>query len=163
MVDRIRNPSEARVGGVAELNPEALAEALDTDLSAIYLDVRTVEEFAAGHSPRALNVPLYVRSPSTGMVVDNADFLEVVRASVPREAAVYCGCAHGVRSLHAAWMLQREGWRKVGNLTAGWDGKRDFLGRVLEPGWFDARLPVSIGEGSERSYVALRERAGLSG
>jgi len=150
------------VSGVAELSSGALAAALDADPSAVFLDVRTVEEFVAGHSPRALNVPLYVRSPASGMVVDNEEFLAVVRAVVPRGAMVYCGCAHGVRSLHAAWILQREGWSRLGNLTAGWDGKRDFLGRVIEPGWVEAGLPVSSGEGDERSYRALRRSAGAA-
>lgn len=145
---------------VPEVSPEQVARRLSAGDGAVYLDVRTVEEFVQGHAPEALNVPLYIRCERTGAVVENAEFLHVVRAVVPESSAVLVGCAHGIRSLHAAWMLRRAGYAQVANIGPGWDGRRDFLGRVLVPGWRDAGLPVATGEGDERSYEVLRQRAG---
>lgn len=145
---------------IPDLTPEQVAERLRSGEPAVYLDVRTVEEFEEGHPEGALNVPLYARSGRTGMVAENPEFLDVVRAVVPADRTVFCGCAHGVRSLHAAWMLRRAGWERVVNVVSGWDGRRDFLGRVLEPGWRDAGLPVAHGPGGDRSWAELRRRAG---
>jgi E3 ubiquitin-protein ligase RNF13 len=156
-LDRTDSPLQQNV---PEVSLERVAERLESGVEAVYLDVRTVAEFELGHAPGAFNVPLFVRSDRTGAVIENTDFLSVVRAALPEQAEVFVGCAHGIRSFHAARLLLEAGWRQVANVGAGWDGKRDFVGRVLSPGWRDAGLPVSLGDGGDRSYRALRQRAG---
>ena len=46
--------------------PTQAREVLEQN-GARFVDVRTVEEFAAGHVPGALNIPLFVRSPAGEM------------------------------------------------------------------------------------------------
>lgn len=140
---------------IEETAPEDVAAALESNPEAVYLDVRTVGEFARGHVPGALNVPIAERVPATGRMTPNLDFMDVVQASVSTEATVYCGCASGPRSRHAVSLLQHAGYTDVSNVTSGFNGVVDPLGRVREPGWAARGLPVASGDGGPFSYAAL--------
>lgn len=140
---------------IDEKAPEDVAEALESDPQAVYLDVRTVGEFARGHVPGALNIPIAELVPITGMMTPNPDFVSVVRASVSLDATVYCGCASGPRSRHAVALLEHAGYANVSNVTSGFNGVVDPLGRVLEPGWAARGLPVEASDGGSFSYAAL--------
>lgn len=72
---------------------------------ALLLDVRSEEEFAAGHLPGAVNVP----------VTQLAARLETL-GDKRRPIVVYC--AAGVRSTRAAALLQEAGFSRVLNLGA---------------------------------------------
>ena len=143
--------------------PEAVAEAMQADASAVYLDVRTVAEFEAGHVPGALNIPILMKDPVTGAMTPNPEFLAVVTAVVPMTSRVFCGCASGPRSRHAAMLLQQHGYEDVFNVHAGFNGVVDPLGRVIEPGWAARGLPVEAGDGGALGYAALREMQGEPG
>ena len=45
------------------------------------------------------------------------------------------------------------------NMDGGFSGKRDPVGTVVQQGWIDYGLPVSKGDGDERSYSDLLEVA----
>jgi rhodanese-related sulfurtransferase len=141
---------------IEEKTPEAVAEAMETDAAAVYLDVRTVAEFEHGHVPGALNVPILEQSPETGAMVPNPGFLAVVTAAVPTTSLVFCGCATGPRSRHAVTLLQQHGYERVFNVYAGFNGVVDPLGRVREPGWAARGLPTEAGDGGPFGYAALR-------
>lgn len=64
---------------------------------ALLLDVRTVEEFAAGHIDGAVNVPVQV--------------LSTFEVPVDREVVVYC--RSGRRSANAKTMLEGRGVKRV--------------------------------------------------
>lgn len=144
---------------VRQVRPEEAADALQQDAEAVYLDVRTPEEFERGHPPGALNVPVFERDPGTGQPRFNEDFLDVVTAVVPADRKVLVGCASGQRSLQAAALLQQRGYTDVANVDGGFTGKTDMLGQLLEQGWQQLELPVEEGDGDERSYAALVQRA----
>jgi glyoxylase-like metal-dependent hydrolase (beta-lactamase superfamily II)/rhodanese-related sulfurtransferase len=72
---------------------------------AMALDVREADEFAAGHLPDAVHVPL-------GQLADRADEVSHGRAVV-----VYCG--HGERSATAVSLLERAGLADLLNLDGG--------------------------------------------
>jgi rhodanese-related sulfurtransferase len=144
---------------IEEKAPEDVATALESDPQAVYLDVRTEGEFVQGHVPRALNIPVAEQVPATGTMAPNPDFMSVVRASISLGATVYCGCASGPRSRHAVTLLQHAGYTDVSNVTSGFSGVVDPLGRVLEPGWTARGLPVEAGDGGPFGYVALRAAA----
>jgi len=110
----------------------------------VYLDVRTQPEFAEGHPPGALNVPWLEPGPA-GMVA-NPSFVSLVESALSREARIVVGCASGVRSLAAAQLLVERGFLHVCEQRAGMSGVRDPFGRVREPGWRDAGLPVVTAE-----------------
>jgi rhodanese-related sulfurtransferase len=126
----------------------------------VYVDVRSVPEFEAGHPAGAINVPILHQDPVRGMV-PNPDFLAVMQANFPRDARIVLGCQVGGRSYRACEILERVGYPHVVDQRAGFGGARDPAGRVVEPGWLDAGLPVEQGPGGEgQSYASLVKKAG---
>ena len=123
-----------------------------------YVDVRTVEEFEAGHPPGAVNVPIALAAP--GRMMPNADFLPVMAAAFPKDAKIVVGCKAGGRSLRAAQALVAAGFTGVLDQRAGWDGARDAFGQMSEPGWSRANLPIERGEPMGRTYADLKKKAG---
>jgi rhodanese-related sulfurtransferase len=71
---------------------------------AFLLDVREPDEFAAGHAPRAVSVPI--------------GELEARRGELPDGIAIVCVCRSGVRSASAADVLCAAGYDAV-NLVGG--------------------------------------------
>jgi rhodanese-related sulfurtransferase len=123
-----------------------------------YVDVRTVEEFAAGHPPGAVNVPLM--HAGGGGMTPNPDFIRVMGAAFPKDARIVVGCKVGGRSLRAAQMLAAEGFTQVVDQRAGWDGARNPFGQVTEPGWSRTGLPVEEGQPSGRSWEDMKRKGG---
>lgn len=120
-----------------------------------YIDVRTEEEFAAGHPVPAVNIPVAMPDPATGQMALNPDFLAVTEAHFPKDTGLVLGCQSGMRSQHAAEMLSRAGYLQVVNLQGGFGGGRDYAGKPV-PGWRDAGLPVCTACGPDHSYAGLR-------
>jgi rhodanese-related sulfurtransferase len=127
--------------------PEAY-ETLQRDPRAVYLDVRTPEEFAAGHPQGAMNVPvLFFRGGGSS---PNPDFVSAVQRLIPPTTPVLVGCQAGGRSLRGAELLVAAGYTDVTNVHGGFGGARDETGRIVIPGWRDAGLPVATGAGEDR-------------
>lgn len=70
----------------------------------LLLDVRSVAEFAAGHAPGTVNIPL--------------DELARRLNEIPANAPVVVACASGTRSGMARLLLRRNGYREVYNIGA---------------------------------------------
>jgi rhodanese-related sulfurtransferase len=122
-----------------------------------YVDVRTVEEFEAGHPAAALNVPIALAT-GTGMA-PNVDFTRVMNATFAKDANLVVGCKAGGRSLRAAQALVADGFTNVLDQRAGWDGARNPFGQVSEPGWAPSGLPAEQGQPAGRSWSALKANA----
>lgn len=122
----------------------------------VYLDVRTVAEFEAGHPAGAYNVPLG-HAGEAGLV-PNPDFAHQVAALFANDAALVVGCASGVRSLEAAQVLEERGFTRIVEQRAGFAGVRDPFGRVRERGWRDEGLPVSTRAEPGRSHREIASR-----
>jgi len=75
------------------------------------IDVREAEEFAEGHVPNAVNVPLgaFIR-----------DLKKKGEEMVPKDTEVVVYCGSGVRGGIAASFVQEKGWENVKNLTGGY-------------------------------------------
>jgi rhodanese-related sulfurtransferase len=124
-----------------------------------YVDVRTVEEFEAGHPAGAINVPINLSGPS-GMR-PNPDFMRVMRAAFPTDAKLIVGCKAGARSQRATQALAAEGYTNLLDQHAGWDGARNAFGQLSEPGWSrDAGLPTESGQPAGRSWPDMKSKAG---
>jgi rhodanese-related sulfurtransferase len=122
----------------------------------VYVDVRSVPEFVAGHPTGAYNVPLMNMGP--GGMTPNPDFLAVM-ATFPKDAKLVVGCKTGGRSARAASMLESAGYTSLVDQRAGFEGAPDpATGRISEPGWRPAGLPVSTEAGPDRTYEALKAR-----
>jgi rhodanese-related sulfurtransferase len=115
----------------------------------VYVDVRSIPEFAAGHPEGAYNVPLNHMGP--GGMTPNAEFLEVMQKSFPRDAKILVGCKAGGRSLAAASILLEAGFTSVVDQRCGFDGGH-------EPGWRPRGLPVSTTPAPDHSYEALKSK-----
>ena len=118
-----------------------------------YVDVRTTQEFEAGHPAGALNVPIAHREGP------NPDFLRVMKASFPLDAKIVVGCKSGMRSARAAQALAAEGFTSILDQRAGWDGSRNPFGQVVEAGWVPAGLPHESGAPAGRSWADLQGKA----
>jgi len=140
---------------IKSLSPQEAHDRTAQNDGAIYLDVRSVGEFAAGHPAKAYNIPLLHRDAS-GQMIPNADFLAVVRANFPADAHLLVGCLSGGRSLRAAEILEAAGYTQVVNVRCGFGGARDAAGRIVEPGWAALGLPVEREPRPGASYEALQ-------
>ena len=123
-----------------------------------YVDVRTTQEFEAGHPAGSVNVPL-MHAGGAGMT-PNPDFVRVMVATFAKDAQIIVGCKSGGRSLRAAQMLLAEGFTNVLDQRAGWDGARSPFGEISEPGWSRAGLPTEQGQPSGRSWDDIKKKAG---
>jgi rhodanese-related sulfurtransferase len=123
-----------------------------------YVDVRTVEEFEAGHPAGAMNVPISLAG--SGGMMANAEFLPVMKSAFPIDAKIVVGCKTGGRSLRAAQALVAAGFTSVVDQRAGWDGARSPFGQMSEPGWSRAGLPTEQGRPAGRSWEDMKKKAG---
>ncbi|XP_048501824.2 thiosulfate sulfurtransferase 16, chloroplastic-like [Beta vulgaris subsp. vulgaris] len=95
-----------------------------------YLDVRTVEEFTAGHVPGAVNIPYMLRIGS-GMT-KNPDFLEQVSSLFGKDDEILVGCQSGKRSLMAANDLHSAGYSSIIDIAGGYSA------------WAQSELPTEM-------------------
>jgi len=93
---------------LSEMNADELFEKLDTDESpAIMIDVRTPGEYHGGHIKDTKLMPL-------GELMHNIDVLNEYK-----DEEIVVVCHSGARSMMAAQLLVREGFKDVRNLTGG--------------------------------------------
>jgi rhodanese-related sulfurtransferase len=146
---------------IKQITPPQAHETLDKDPTVIYLDVRTVPEFTAGHPQRGINIPLVFFDQATRQPIPNPSFFAVVEANIPKDAVVIVGCQAGGRSQRAAEIMAQAGYTNVSNMQGGFGGARDQTGRVTVPGWQESGLPVSTENGEGVSYASLAAKAGV--
>ena len=139
---------------VKEITPQQAHEVLQKEAGAVYIDVRTEREFAAGHPAGAVNIPVAFPDPARGMVM-NDDFVRIVENHYPKNKKIVVGCQAGPRSNAAAGLLQQAGYQDVSNMVGGFGGMRDPMGKVIAPGWSGLGLPVSQDNGEGVSYESL--------
>ncbi len=123
----------------------------------LYVDVRSIPEFEAGHPTGAYNLPLLFQGDG-GLVPNESFEAEFERAFPDKDAPMVIGCRSGRRSLIAADRLKERGYTGLVDLRSGFSGVRDAFGQVLEIGWEGAGLPVATEPEPGRSYEALRGR-----
>jgi rhodanese-related sulfurtransferase len=129
----------------------------------VYVDVRSVPEFEAGHPAGAVNVPLLQFDERTRQMVPNREFVAVMRANFPPDSRLLIGCQVGGRSVQAAQMLAGSGFSDVSNVLGGYGGARDpMTGALRDEGWRQAGLPVES-DAPERSYEAIRQKIEAGG
>jgi rhodanese-related sulfurtransferase len=112
-----KHPSVAP--GAHETNAKELHSWLDHNGKALVIDVRTPQEYASGHIPEAINIPI------------NELPQKIRQMKVSKDTTIVTMCDHGGRSSHAAVELHKMGyevtsfcridsWRKSGyKITKG--------------------------------------------
>lgn len=142
-----------------EVTPQEAYDLMQADEDYIYLDVRSIPEFDAGHPVKAINIPLLHFTPGVGMS-PNPDFVAVVEANIPKDAKLLIGCKTGGRSAQACSIMSQMGYSNTANVKGGYAGTLDQTGRIVEPGWSMLNLPVSTDLDEESSYQSLAANAG---
>jgi rhodanese-related sulfurtransferase len=145
--------------GIKQAEPPQAYELLKANPDAIYLDVRTEEEFAQGHPAGAINIPVVFLKPGAPPE-PNASFLTVAEKVLPRDKKLVVGCMAGGRSQRACDILEQAGYGDLTNVRGGFGGARDASGAVVVTGWRDAGLPVSR-ELGDNTYQTFVKKAGL--
>ncbi|MDW8245279.1 MAG: rhodanese-like domain-containing protein [Sandaracinaceae bacterium] len=126
------------------------------------VDVRSVAEYEAGHPPGAWNIPWIHMDRGESEV--NSRFFELFEHCFPdRRAKIILFCQSGRRSHEAAMALRARGYEALFEMPAGWGGRRDAFGRLIERGWEAEGLPIERGP-SERGWskILLRKDHGLA-
>jgi rhodanese-related sulfurtransferase len=81
-----------------ETNAEQLHSLLDRNGKVLVLDVRTPQEYARGHVPEAVNVPIDILAR------------KIKQMEVSKDTPIVTMCDHGGRSSRAALELQKMGY-----------------------------------------------------
>lgn len=105
----------ATTGTISDVSPEEALPAVEKE-NAQFIDVRTTEEYAAGHAKHTINIPLN-ELPSKLDLID-------------RDNPVYLICRSGNRSKKAAKILAENGFSHAINISGGTDA------------WSAANLPM---------------------
>ena len=122
-------PATKPAAAAKQVDVEAFDKARQ-EKGAVVIDVRGPDEFAAGHIPGAVNVPVSGK--------ESADFDKKVSA-LAKDKKVLVHCRSGVRSAKAVERMQRLGIADIIELPKG------YLG------WSLAGKPVEKGSGGEKS------------
>jgi rhodanese-related sulfurtransferase len=144
---------------IKQVEPPQAYELLKSNPDAIYLDVRTEDEFAQGHPAGAINIPVVFLNPGSPPE-PNGSFLAVAEKVLPRDKPLVVGCMAGGRSQRACDILEQAGYSDLANVRGGFGGARDASGAMVVTGWRDAGLPVSS-ETGDRAYQALSKKASI--
>lgn len=143
---------------VKRITPEEAKSLLESGDGYVYLDVRTVREFNAGHVPGAKNIPFVDFDPMRGGMAPNPQFAAIVERNFPKDAKLICGCQHAQRSLMAAKTLLAAGFANVVDMRGGIEGEMDHCGCMVFPGWAPRGLPTSSESKPEERYESLKTR-----
>jgi len=107
--------------GKDSVNPSDLLTLISKGVPPVIIDVRSPEEFEAGHVPGARNYPFWT------IAVRASEFSEL------REEPIILYCGFGPRATASALALMMRGFRHVRCLSGHWDG------------WAAAGLPHETG------------------
>ncbi len=93
---------------IKTVSPQDFAELMKADSNAVVLDVRTEEEYAAGHLPEAVNIDYL-----------NEEMFAQEIATLDNTKSYYVYCRSGRRSHNAAEKMQALGLQ-VTDMEGGW-------------------------------------------
>ncbi len=106
----------AMAAGPASIEPKSLGARIAwADQSLVVLDVRTPEEFAAGHLPGAINIP-HTELASRVAELEGA-----------RENDIVVYCRSGARAATALGVLEKSGFKRLFHLEGDytrWSGEK---------------------------------------
>lgn len=106
---------------ISDVSVEA-AQSIISENEIVILDVRTPEEFEAGHIANATNVNF-----------KSADFAENL-SKLDRNAHYVLHCKSGGRSSKALEVMKEQGFQKISHMNNGFDA------------WAASELPVEVGQ-----------------
>jgi hydroxyacylglutathione hydrolase len=103
-----QNGGEA-IDMVVDVEADELMMDIPFDPNLVVLDVRKPAEYAGGHLPEAVNIPLNDMTDPGSM------------ANIEEQQNVYVLCGSGYRSVIAASLIKRQGIHNIRNVVGGWN------------------------------------------
>ncbi len=104
--------------------------------SSYLVDVRSIAEYVfVGHPEIACSIPSAFWSEEEKDFLTNDTLIEDLTARFKKNDVLIFLCRSGVRSLSAAKIMVQAGYRKVYNLTQGFEGEKDENGYRTIGGW----------------------------
>ncbi len=97
---------EAKAGSIQIINPDEAATLLDAE-EAVLVDVRSAQQFEAGHIANAINIPV------------ESENLEDLIATLDNDQPVMVYCNRGGQSAECAKILEEKGFKKIYDLDGG--------------------------------------------
>lgn len=98
---------------IIEVEPDELLLDAAFDHKMLVLDVRKPIEYAEGHLPEAINLPLSEMNDPASM------------ASLEEHQNLYIHCGSGYRSIIACSLLKRQGIHNLRNVAGGWNAIKE--------------------------------------
>ena len=114
--------SHCGLGAAADITQQQLLRRLENKTAPLIVDVRRPDEFAAGHIPKAVNIPH----------TEIAQRLDELRPSLRKEVVVYC--ESGRRAAIAQGILEQAGFTKVLHLQGDMNAWRKHGLPTEKPG-----------------------------
>lgn len=108
--------ANAQFDSIKTVSADEFARIIKSD-SVILVDVRTADEYNAGHIDGARNIDVL-----------KDDFNNIATTSLPKDKEIAVYCRSGKRSMKAANILAKDGF-KVINLKGGWLEWTDYKSR----------------------------------
>lgn len=108
--------ANAQFDSIKTVSADEFAQIIKSD-SVILVDVRTADEYNAGHIDGARNIDVL-----------KDDFNNIATTSLPKNKEIAVYCRSGKRSMKAANILAKDGF-KVINLKGGWLEWTDYKSR----------------------------------
>jgi rhodanese-related sulfurtransferase len=136
------------------LTPREAFDVLQSNPGALFVDVRSRAEFAAGHPEGAVNVPIS-EPDAYGQMAPNPLFAQAMTALAgPKERLIVLTCRSGARSARGCQVMEANGFADTVNVDGGWAG-----GAVA--GWAQSGLPGSTDTGAGVGWDSVRAQLGL--
>lgn len=101
--------SGEKIDIIVDVEADELMMDIPFDPNLVVLDVRKPTEYAEGHLPEAVNIPLNDMTDPGSM------------ANIEDQQNVYVHCTGGYRSVIAASLLKRQGIHNIRNVVGGWN------------------------------------------
>jgi rhodanese-related sulfurtransferase len=99
---------------IIEVEADELLMDMQFDKNLVILDVRKETEFAEGHLPEAINLPLIEMNDPASM------------GNIEDHHNLYVHCAGGYRSIIASSLLKRQGIHNLRNVVGGWNAIKEL-------------------------------------
>lgn len=138
--------------GVRRIDAERALELMQLGQEYVYVDVRTEDEFAEGHVPRARNVPLMRRGQHGLGFVMNEQFVSAMDTLFEKDDKLILGCRKGGRSAKAAEILSNLGYTNLFDMRGGFVGETDPFGTITFPGWTTRGFPTTTEAHASQLY-----------
>lgn len=148
-------PEHKRTETGLYLSSDRAFEVLQDNPSALFIDVRTVEEIENMGHPKLLDAIVPLRVPTGAwdqtldepVLAENPEFLSQIKRLIAAEGLtqydmLIITCGSGVRSAAAARLLEQNGFTYVWHLPDGYEGD-DKPGLNTQNAWKNLGLPWS--------------------